>query len=665
MLGLGRIVLLWLVPFLAVSQWLECDEVAQLQLRANDELQLHTNQTDPCLEQINTGSCQSVTLSSECVGCLGGSIIPSVDSQRFFLFRLFCQNTGTIQGEGACRLAADSNPAYTFRDPSDYLFCRGPKACKDFAVENVGVACCAFEEACQNSRIRLNDGSIAPKGNCTNDFCCNKGACFFSRLEGIRSLSCGEGSCEEVEGGLSQDLYCDETSCRSSAFAFATGTHCITCKSLSCFSSNFSFAPSAIINQLCSGSNSECAQAIWDVSEDSQMRLQCTAQQSCASSTINLESGSVLELLCEAPLACQGLVVNFPTQGTARCGCIDNQPEDLCPSNCQDDVTVQVLPRCGSNSACCVDTTKADGTNCLDGTVTSTAACGCSAGGGASGDPHIDTLDGHHYTLLEQGTFLFWRFSGVDAHVLAKGLEKKVPVDFKIYAHYSGHSSYTKGLLVTDRDRVAMEITSKDCQWRSKTDKEWKFVTRPQLLSSDSEGDDTAFNVVESGKKTHLELLVKHMDGSFQNVGTIFTRCRQGHFINTKISMAENDVPLVEGQLGPQSFLGMDSRMARMGKTARTDHEFLTQRTWPSLGGSAEAARYLNAVDEEGPSFSLRACSEEGMEEAKRHCADHLGGEPKKGDKDSRFALAFADCIFDVCHGGGEIAAELAEIFND
>lgn len=53
------------------------------------------------------------------------------------------------------------------------------------------------------------------------------------------------------------------------------------------------------------------------------------------------------------------------------------------------------------------------------------------------GDPHIKTLDGRHYTLLRQGTYSLWHFSGVDAHVSQGGQVNKVPVDWHIYSHYS------------------------------------------------------------------------------------------------------------------------------------------------------------------------------------------------------------------------------------
>ena len=50
----------------------------------------------------------------------------------------------------------------------------------------------------------------------------------------------------------------------------------------------------------------------------------------------------------------------------------------------------------------------------------------------------------------------------------------QAPVDFEVFAHYSGHSSYTKGLLLVDRSgrsgassaraNQVMELTAEDCR---------------------------------------------------------------------------------------------------------------------------------------------------------------------------------------------------------
>ena len=72
-------------------------------------------------------------------------------------------------------------------------------------------------------------------------------------------------------------------------------------------------------------------------------------------------------------------------------------------------------------------------------------------GGSDIGDPHVTTLDGRHYTLLSQGTFSLWHFSGLETELQSEVVgTKKLPVDWQVYAHYSGQQSLTKGLLLID-----------------------------------------------------------------------------------------------------------------------------------------------------------------------------------------------------------------------
>ena len=73
------------------------------------------------------------------------------------------------------------------------------------------------------------------------------------------------------------------------------------------------------------------------------------------------------------------------------------------------------------------------------------------ASASAMGDPHITTLDGKHYTLLSQGTFSLWHFSGLETELHLEFGTKKLPIDWQVYVHYSGHQSFTKGLLLIDK----------------------------------------------------------------------------------------------------------------------------------------------------------------------------------------------------------------------
>ena len=88
------------------------------------------------------------------------------------------------------------------------------------------------------------------------------------------------------------------------------------------------------------------------------------------------------------------------------------------------------------------------------------------SGGGITGDPHVTTLDGKHYLLLKEGTYNLWRFSGLETGFEAK----KNLVDWQVYAHYSGHQSFTKALLLIDNtEGSALELTAQDCKWKARS----------------------------------------------------------------------------------------------------------------------------------------------------------------------------------------------------
>eukprot|EP00438_Fugacium_kawagutii_P015792 Skav230680 [mRNA] locus=scaffold2202:19501:20818:- [translate_table: standard] len=296
------------------------------------------------------------------------------------------------------------------------------------------------------------------------------------------------------------------------------------------------------------------------------------------------------------------------------------------------------------------------------------------AGGG---DPHIDTFDKQHYLLLKQGTFSLWRFSS-DAKILAgRSFQIERPVDFHLYAHYSGHTSYTKGLVLVDssggqRKRV-LELTSNDCIWRTKKngDAAWSTVDEPQLLSfPEANGDEiTAFQMQapkSSGNEMSVKLLMK-ADGNFKAIGDLYVTCKPGRHINTKISMtSKEDIKLVQGQLGPRGHTeaGEDhvheaTLLQGMHQRMRSDSEFETSESWTDLGGSEAAAFYLNGADTEGPAL-YNVCSEQEKTAATAMCKQYLG-EASASDKEYiSFQNHFESCVFDVCHGGGEDAAQLA-----
>jgi hypothetical protein len=98
---------------------------------------------------------------------------------------------------------------------------------------------------------------------------------------------------------------------------------------------------------------------------------------------------------------------------------------------------------------------------------------------GVLGDPHIHTLDGSHYTLLPEGSFLLWHFGVPQPHV-----------EWQIFAHYAGRQSFTKGLSLVDTsssEPSSMDITSERCEWQTQSNsKKWSSVnsTVPEVLLS-------------------------------------------------------------------------------------------------------------------------------------------------------------------------------------
>jgi len=263
------------------------------------------------------------------------------------------------------------------------------------------------------------------------------------------------------------------------------------------------------------------------------------------------------------------------------------------------------------------------------------------------GDPHIHTMDGHDYLLLNQGSFALWHLTGLKA-----GAHSSTDVDWQIYTHYSGHKSFTKGLLLVDQSggkpRQTLELTSQDCTWRSKTPgKDWAVVDGPELISVDSA---TGFDM--TGK--HVRFYMNGKDGR-RDVAVVSYSCRPSHNINMNVKMLHSDKNMVvEGELRP-------ARKA-VSLVQTTDEEYQQHKSWTALGGSGKAAVYLEAMDEPGSGSNFlqtQKCQDAQKAEATKMCQKHLGEKMAKALTGPN-ADFFGDCVFDVCTGAGEVAAELA-----
>eukprot|EP00438_Fugacium_kawagutii_P023156 Skav225897 [mRNA] locus=scaffold5125:19684:22131:+ [translate_table: standard] len=137
----------------------------------------------------------------------------------------------------------------------------------------------------------------------------------------------------------------------------------------------------------------------------------------------------------------------------------------------------------------------------------------CPTGGDVEGDPHIKTLDGFHYTLLSQGTFLLWQFSGLSVKVPSKH-----PMN--------------------------------DCSWRAKKwNGNWSLVEQNQMISIDHDNFATGFVVNPKKNKNNVRLKMSTDDGP-KDMAVLSASCRPNHFINLAVAMKRpGDERYVDGEL--------------------------------------------------------------------------------------------------------------------
>lgn len=77
--------------------------------------------------------------------------------------------------------------------------------------------------------------------------------------------------------------------------------------------------------------------------------------------------------------------------------------------------------------------------------------------------------------------------------------------------------------------------------------------------------------------------------------------------------------------------------------------------TWVTLGGRPETDKYFKSKQSAGVALLQTACTEAQEESAKSICAKYLEA--------ARHPDVFADCVYDVCRGGGETFAQNSAAF--
>eukprot|EP00435_Cladocopium_sp_Y103_P016179 s4002_g4.t1 len=263
------------------------------------------------------------------------------------------------------------------------------------------------------------------------------------------------------------------------------------------------------------------------------------------------------------------------------------------------------------------------------------------------GDPHLHTMDGGHYTLLREGSFLLWRFGLPQPHV-----------EWQIFAHYAGRQSFTKGLLLVDTsgsEPSSMEITSERCEWQTQSDStKWSSVSSevPEVILSSS---SSRMKLVGNQRKDMKKIQLFVADEK-DPVATLKVMCRQGRHINVKLYMANQKwKPFVSGELKGKKDQEHkpSSKTSMLQLAAREDQEFEVKKSWAELGGSSHAQQYLQTFAEHRQTVGFtQMCDPQSQADARALCQKHFGSVA-----DSSY---FEECVYDVCSGAGEVAAEMA-----
>ena len=360
----------------------------------------------------------------------------------------------------------------------------------------------------------------------------------------------------------------------------------------------------------------------------------CNMQLPALQSGNNGDAPEVLGFTAEQGRGCSaipGSRDSYPLQQCPQqCGCafalIDGQGICFC---CGDPLTTQtslVLTLYTKNS--CFTTTTAPNEGIVDG------------------DPHIQTLDGVRYTLLKQGTFSLWHFSGFKTHVhSSKGIMQAFPVDWQVYVHYSGGKSFTKALLLVDKTggslRQALELTSDDCIWKGRTaNTPWKVIDDNQLIHKPEKSGlyVSGFNV-STGNRVKLNMNTEHGN---TDVAVLVASCRPHHHMNLKMKMQGRKYhQFVDGEFGRHR-AGLSVLQMSAGSS---DSEFAISSAWEDLGGSTKASQYLQQVDTEAGNVELmqHPCQEEQSTQAQKICQKHLGAAMRNGVPDS--AVLWELCV--------------------
>lgn len=660
----------------------ECqsDQTAHLQVSNVDALETREASPSCFLSDFNSGVCGP----DKCTQCAptGGVVIPST-SQRFPGGSLTCSGAGGSNGQPAQTSCVFSNtwPSsdnhYEFWSSKDHLSC-GRVACSQFNLKNPGAVCCNGLDACKRSTFEFNGVNKCGFA----DVCCQgQRHCEDSIFTGVRNMVCGDG-CRNVTATMTGNLVvAGNTVAEFATFTFKGGPGTSHCARLSgglptqLTSSTLTFEGGNAQLRCNGGSYNACGGAKVKVAPGTCLHVVCGDQDETSNPNLRCNNFKLEPLIpdnlgfscyCTGSTGCNwigsirvGLGLSDETL-CKRTTAQDPNPcgSDICPGQspcCLKDETL--LPRVNQAAKEWQDCSGCDCDVAPDGTIISDTESGATV----VGDPHLRTLDGRHYTLMQQGNFLLWGFSGKDLEVPVETSQKKLPVDFEVFTHYAGHAAFTKGLMLVDKSttqKQALEVTAKDCLWRHWDSSAWFPVESVMLNLTSADGSRFgAFQLSNSkGGQKKIELWLQEK-GNLRSLAQLWVSCRAGHQLSAKIKMSARgeDLRFVRGELAPGRLslaTGVSPRESAL--QTQTDPEFALA-DWASLGGSPDATSYFKAVDTEGSATSFNKCSEEDKKEYVAMCEKHLGD-----STDELYQQVMDDCVFDFCLGAGETSAELA-----
>lgn len=672
-----------------------------------------------CVSQLNTGDCSAVQ-SCSCRPAPVGSNQTIGD---------FSANGGILSCSGfqSCRAGNNAIDDFFVMSTPVPLECTARQTCElGFNVENVGSMCVTDSNSVNSGAgtfIFADADPIIGRGNdvcCSRAFGANQPSCKLATFLNAGSFYCsGDGSCEQLQVTLTGDLYCrSKEGCGNQLGGGSGGNnadeywrwitgghHCIRCESTesgldqgSCLKADFQFpVGGSTVTLWCNGFNA-CQDVLLTLSSNSCANIRCdegTAgdKDACQKMEVDLNGGQCYAFGTAIQLPGPGIQnkdLNFPIPKGAN-GALQNIDPVCTRSTPCPNVPIECTP-----SVCCnsnlTDPTNVDCSGCKGQTSTSSSTSSSTASsttaetrstqtpppdvssttttsGGASGDPHIHSLYGAHYTLMREGVFLAWEFK----KDLGSSGKPENAVHLKLLARYGGPKFKTLGILLMDNSGHKLEFSAHDCALRAKEgDQPW-YIAKAGLLLADTA---SSIQVQDTWRNTTWHKRYKNMidarinfnitDGSrgSREVASLYTHCIVGDHLNFKLTMLQKkDLASVGGEMAVQpqamtaashvSFLSHSASSKLRAISTRTDEEFQAKKPWVDLGGTAASERFFDTLPHVSFVTVPSDCSGASEEEAEQICSKHLPHEASTGSE------VFSDCVFDVCHGGGELDAEL------